>query len=306
MTASFVSVDGGKSELRLLVSTGAERQYAVGPGMAYRPGEDGVARILDSVRAAAESVRLPAAPAGVVVGLTGVPGDPGPRGRLVSLLEEFFAGPVLLVEDSLLAHAGALRGAGTVLCVGTGTAVLAVGARGGSVKLDGWGPLLGDRGSAHAIGLAGMRAATAARDGVGPPTELADRLVAELGGTDLAALQRFYRDPALVARTAAFARAVLEAAERDPVARAICAGAAESLAALASAAVTRLPDAGRRVSCSGRVLAPGNLLHSLLAANLSGLGLDLVAPLATSLEGGLTLLHSEEPYRDLLREGGRA
>ncbi|KAB8191597.1 ATPase [Nonomuraea phyllanthi] len=308
---SFISIDGGKSELRLLVSTGDERQYGVGPGMAYQPGEDGIARILGSVRAAAASVHLPAAPAGAAAGLTGVPGDPALRRRLVSLLEEFFSCPVLLVEDGLLAHAGALAGAGTVLCAGTGTTVLAVGASGRSVKIDGWGPLLGDRGSAHAIGLAGMRAAAAAHDGVGPATELADRLADDLGGTDLAALQRFYRDDALVARTAAFARAVLDAAERDPVARAICAEAASALAASAAAAVSRLPDAGRKVSFSGRLLAPGNPLHTRLAANLTGRGLDLVAPIATALEGGLTLLRSEEPYRELLRrltprEGGRA
>ncbi|MGP3931694.1 N-acetylglucosamine kinase [Nonomuraea sp. KM88] len=306
-----ISIDGGKSELRLLVSTGRDRQYGVGPGMSYEPGEDGVARILGSVRAAAEAVRLPAEAAGVAAGLTGVPGDPAARRRLVSLLEEFFGCPALVVEDSLLAHAGALEGAGTVLCVGTGTTVLAVGDSGRSVRIDGWGPLLGDRGSAHAIGLAGLRAATAAHDGVGPATELADRLVAELGGTDLAGLQRFYRDAALVARTAAFARAVLEAAERDAVARGICVEAAEALAAAAAAAVSRLPDAGRRVSYNGRLLAPGNLLHTALVASLSGRGLDLAAPLATSLEGGLTLLRSQEPYRGLLRRlttqpGGQA
>ncbi|RVX45479.1 N-acetylglucosamine kinase-like BadF-type ATPase [Nonomuraea polychroma] len=308
---SFICVDGGKSELRLLVSTGEHRQYGVGPGMSYQPGEDGVARILGSVRAAAASVRLPAEPAGVAAGLTGVPGDPPARRRLVSLLEEFFGCPVLVVEDGLLAHAGALGGAGTVLCVGTGTTVLAVGASGRSVKIDGWGPLLGDRGSAHAIGLAGLRAAAAAYDGVGPATELADRLLAELGGTDLADLQRFYRDAALVARTAAFARTVMDAAEHDAVARGICVEAAEALAASAAAAVSRLPDAGRRVSSSGRLLAPGNLLHTSVAANLSDRGLDLVAPLATSLEGGLILLRSEEPYRGLLRRldtraGGQA
>ncbi|MGW4801132.1 hypothetical protein ACWEPC_52800, partial [Nonomuraea sp. NPDC004297] len=78
---SYLSIDGGKSELRLLVSTGGERQYGTGPGMSYRPGEDGVARILEAVRAAAGSVRLPARPAAAVAGLTGVPGEPEPRRR---------------------------------------------------------------------------------------------------------------------------------------------------------------------------------------------------------------------------------
>ncbi|MEV0390680.1 BadF/BadG/BcrA/BcrD ATPase family protein [Nonomuraea sp. NPDC050643] len=299
---SLISIDGGKSELRLLVDTRHGRQYGVGPGMSYRPGEDGVARIFDSVRAAAGSVRLPASPAGAAVGLTGLPGDPALRRRLRSLLENFLGCPVHLVEDALLAHAGALAGVGTVLCAGTGTTVLSIGATGRSVKVDGWGPLLGDRGSAHAIGLAGLRAAAAACDGVGPATELADRLTAELGGTDLGSLQRFYRDAALVPRIAAFARTVLRAAERDPVARGICAEAAAALAAGAAAAAARLPDAGPRISYSGRLLVPGDLLHTFLATDLSDRGLDLVAPVATALEGGLILLRSQEPYRDLLRQ----
>jgi N-acetylglucosamine kinase-like BadF-type ATPase len=126
-------------------------------------------------------------------------------------------------------------------------------------------------------------------------------LTRELGGTDLPSLQAFYRDAEPVARIAGFARAVLESADRDDVARAICDEAAEHLAAAAAKAVARLPDAGSRVSWSGRLLEPGEVLHTRLAAALAGRGLTLLPPVAGPLEGGTVLLRQEEPYRSLLR-----
>ncbi|MEV0810938.1 BadF/BadG/BcrA/BcrD ATPase family protein [Micromonospora sp. NPDC050200] len=298
-----ITIDGGKSELRLLLRTPAGRQLGVGPGFSYRSHEDGVDRILAAVRGAAATISLPAQVAGVVAGLTGVPGEHAERRRLAVALERQLGGPAVVVEDSLLAHAGALGGPGVLLCVGTGTTVLAVGADGDHARLDGWGPHLGDRGSAYAIGLAGMRAATASYDQVGPATVLVDRLVAALGGVDLASLQRYYRDPVMISRTAAFAREVLDAAaQADPVAGRICAEAATDLADAAQAATGRLglSGAARRVSFSGRLLTPENALHQALSAELKARGLPLVTPRAEPLDGGPALLSGAAPYARLL------
>ncbi|MER7333679.1 MULTISPECIES: BadF/BadG/BcrA/BcrD ATPase family protein [unclassified Micromonospora] len=302
-----ITIDGGKSELRLLLRTPAGRRLGVGPGFSYQPHEDGVERILAAVRGAAATISLPAQVAGVVAGLTGVPGEHAERRRLALALERQFGGRAVVVEDSILAHAGALGGPGVLLCVGTGTTVLAVDADGDHARLDGWGPHLGDRGSAYAIGLAGMRAATASHDQVGPATVLADRLVTALGGIDLASLQRYYRDPAMVARTAAFARDVLDAAvQADPVAGRICARAAADLADAAQVAAVRLglSGAARRVSFSGRLLAPGNALHQALAAELQARVLSLVTPRAEPLDGGPALLSGADPYARLLASHG--
>ncbi|MCW3817896.1 hypothetical protein ONA91_25940 [Micromonospora sp. DR5-3] len=298
-----ITIDGGKSELRLLLRSPAGRQIGVGPGFSYRPDEDGVDRILAAVRGAAAMISLPAQVAGVVAGLTAVPGERAERRRLALALERQFGGPAVVVEDSVLAHAGALGGPGVLLCVGTGTTVLAVDAGGDHVRLDGWGPHLGDRGSAYAIGLAGMRAATASYDQVGPATVLVDRLVAAFGGVDLASLQRYYRDPAMISRTAAFARSVLDAAAQpDPVAGRICAEAATDLADAAQAATDRLglSGAARRVSFSGRLLTPGNALYKALSAELKARGLPLVTPRAEPLDGGPALLSGAAPYARLL------
>ncbi|MET7668377.1 N-acetylglucosamine kinase [Micromonospora luteifusca] len=299
----MITIDGGKSELRLLLRTPTGRHLGVGPGFSYRPEEDGVGRILAAVRGAAATISLPARVAGVVAGLTGVPGEHAERRRLAVALERQFGGPAVVVEDSILAHAGALGGPGVLLCVGTGTTVLAVDADGDHARLDGWGPHLGDRGSAYALGLAGMRAATASYDQVGPATVLVERLVAALGGVDLASLQRYYRDPAMIPRTAAFARAVIDAAaQADPVAGRICTEAATALADAVRAATDRLglSGAARRVSFSGRLLTPGNALHQALSAELGASGLPLVTPRAEPLDGGPVLLSGAAPYARLL------
>ncbi|WP_327085425.1 hypothetical protein OIE66_24070 [Nonomuraea sp. NBC_01738] len=294
-----VSIDGGKSGLRLLVIDGEHREYGTGPGLTYQPHEDGVAGILSGVRAAVAGLARVPAGAAVVAGLTVAPGDPAERDRLRWRLAELFGGPALVVQDALLAHAGALAGPGTVICAGTGTTVLGIDAAGRSVKIDGWGPALGDRGSAYAVGLAGLRAAAAAHDGAGAATGLTERLTRELGGTDLARLQAFYRDDALVARVAGFARAVVELAARDEVAGAICDAAAADLAASAASAADRLPGAGARVSWSGRFVEPGGPLHARLSGALAARGLELVAPLAGPLDGGPVLLRRGAPYGDL-------
>jgi N-acetylglucosamine kinase-like BadF-type ATPase len=307
VTDTFVSIDGGQSELRLLVAAGDHRQVGIGAGMVYQPGEDGVERIVACVRQAAATVDLPAHVAGVVAGLTGVPGDTALRRQLTRRLAELLRGPALVIEDVYLAHAGAVNGPGTVLCVGTGTNVLAIGATGASTRLDGWGPTLGDRGSGYAIGLAGLRAAAAALDGVGPRTALTEEFPDAVGGTGLASLQRFYRDPRLVARVAGFARPVIDAAARDEVARAICETAVADLVAVAEAAATRQPDAGRLVSHSGRLIGSSEFLRRRLGDELKTRGLELVEPTCSPVEGGLTLLRGGAPYPSVvanLREQG--
>jgi N-acetylglucosamine kinase-like BadF-type ATPase len=299
---TFVSIDSGKSQLRLLVASEDRRGYGVGPGMTYQPHEDGVARILDSVRAALETMTMPKNVTAVIAGLTGLPGDSALRRELADGLTAVFRAPVSIVEDVYLAHAGALNSAGTVLCMGTGTNVLAIGKSGKQTRLDGWGPLLGDRGSGYAIGLAGLRAATASLDGVGPRTVLVDSLTDAINGTDLASLQQFYRDPHVVARVAGFAQHVVSAASGDAVAQAICDEAVRDLAAVVRVATARQPDAGARVSYSGRLITADGFLSSRLRDELKTHALELTDPIESPTEGGLILLKGGDPYRHVLTQ----
>jgi len=205
-------IDGGKSSLRLVVHARHGRLSGEGPGFAYHLENDEVAAVLDSVRRARENAGATESVERLCVGLTGLPGQSDDRARLAGGLGEMFPGcDLLLTTDGVLAHAGALCGVGVVLSAGTGTTALALGDDGRSAYLDGWGPLIGDRGSGYAVGHAGLRAAAAAIDRVAPMTSLVEAMTDVLGGTDLAALQRFYRAPKGVALIAGFARQVAAA-----------------------------------------------------------------------------------------------
>ncbi len=307
---TLAAVDGGKSGLRLAVSGPDGVRYGAASGFGYAPGQDDVTAIVAAVRDAAADLDPDAPPRAdrVCAGLTGAPGDPADRDRLRGALGDLFgARQVTVSPDVVLAHAGALDGPGVVVCAGTGTTVLAVAGDGRTAGTDAWGPVIGDRGSGWAIGTAGLRAAAAALDGVGPATALSERMAAALGGSDLAAAQRLYRDPRLTARVSAFALSVAEAAgSGDEVARAIWRDAATALGASAIAAATRagLARAEARVSWSGRLFAAGDLILEPLRARIEQAGLALVPPRGGALDGGLRLAGADPdgPYRALLEQ----
>ena len=289
---TYAAVDGGKSALRLAVGGPEGIRYAEAPGFGYAPGQDDVATIVDSVRQAAGQL-APLEVDRVCAGLTGAPGDPGELDRLRRALAAVFgAGEVAVVPDVFLAHAGAVDGPGVVVCAGTGTAVLALGRDGRIAALDAWGPVIGDRGSGWSVGMAGLRAAAASIDGIGPATSLADRMSMALGGTDLAALQALYSDPRLTARVAGFAEEVAGAARAgDDVACQIWRDAAVELANTAIAAATRADLAGdeARVSWAGRLFSAGDLVLESFRAEVSRAGLAVIEPRGDALDGGLRL-----------------
>jgi N-acetylglucosamine kinase-like BadF-type ATPase len=106
--------------------------------------------------------------AAVGVGATGAAtlvGDPtGAVDRLAALSA---GASVALATDAVTTHLGALGGrAGAIVAVGTGSIGFATDLAAIWHRVDGWGHLLGDRGAGAWIGIAGLRAATLALDGV--------------------------------------------------------------------------------------------------------------------------------------------
>lgn len=291
-----VAIDGGKSGLRVRIAStdSGERVTGTGPGSSYTGdvGHD-LRSLLGAIDAAVDEA-MPIRAAGPVadiacVGLTGLPGDAAERRELVGVLHRVLAPRLLLADDGVLAHAGALGRPGTVASIGTGTIVTTVDGEGRTRTTDAWGPDLGDRGSAFALGNAGLRAAAAASDGTAPATLLCDRAAEVLGSwpPSLAELQRFYRDPARVALTAGFAPAVLQlAAEGDPVAVLVRNRAAEDIAAtLRAAAAPGLP-----IVWTGRIAAQGvGYGEEILRALGPDLAARVLPPEGDSLDGGIRI-----------------
>ncbi|MFT4211046.1 MAG: BadF/BadG/BcrA/BcrD ATPase family protein [Microbacterium sp.] len=153
---------------------------------------------------------------------------------------------VLLTHDSVTAFLGALGGQdGTVVAAGTGVVVMAVAGH-AVARVDGWGHVMGDGGSAFWLGRAGLEAAMRSFDGRGPRSELETALRAWWPRPETAYID-LQRDPEWVRRVAAFAAQVDAAAETDEVASGLCRAAA---ARLAESVVT----ASRRVA--GEAPAP--------------------------------------------------
>jgi len=206
-------------------------------------------------------------------GLTGLPSAVQERDRLAKAVAGLLhAREVVLCGDNVTAHAGALPDRhGVVLTVGTGVGCLAVDPTSGTIRrVDGWGYLFGDDGSAFAIGRAGLAAVLRAVDGRGPSTVLSDLARERYGPVELMP-QRLYTSHRTVDEAAQFAVDVLTAAELgDNVSVAIVRAAACELARTAAAGVAALPGSSAvPVACTGRLIGTSSLLADTLRAELA-------------------------------------
>lgn len=202
----------GKSTISARTSAGLE---ASGPGVPphVAGSPDGIATITAAVAATVALFGEVPTPQLVVVGSAAMPLDEHAFGEALQGI--WPQATVALCEDGVLAHAATLGGFGVVASVGSGVIVMGLDERGTLHRVDGWGPLLGDRGGAYELGRRGLTAAFEARDEVGPPTVLTDLADEWLGGIDLAAAVRLLADVHQVETVANFAEEVCAAAGQD-------------------------------------------------------------------------------------------
>lgn len=118
-------------------------------------------------------------------------------------------------NDAWNAHAGGLTGRpGILLISGTGSACLGRNAQGETWRAGGWGYLLNDCGSAHALGMGAMIAATLETDGRGQKTRLTDVVRESLSLRDMKEIfRKVHHEGVSRADVASLAREVIAAAE---------------------------------------------------------------------------------------------
>src|SRR3954447_12415494 len=188
-------IDGGQSGCRAAVIDHGRTVATTTLGGLPRQGRDyAVLRPLLAARGAAHSPGWDDAVAGgvdvVAAGLTGFAGEAAAVASAVP------APTVLVTNDAVTAHLGALAGEpGVVIVAGTGVIALAVG-EDEVARADGWGTRLGDDGGGDWIGRgraaaavrapdgsgrAGLAAAWRAHDGRGGSPELLARAAARFG-----------------------------------------------------------------------------------------------------------------------------
>ncbi|MCK9903024.1 ATPase [Parafrankia colletiae] len=163
---------------------------------------------------------------------------------------------VLVLNDVVAAWAaGTLGRPGVAVISGTGSNTLGVAADGRTWRCGGWGHLLGDEGSGHWIGLEGIRAAVAFRDGRAPWSAIVPRLLTFYGLSQVEDVDDLVYTTLDKSGIAAFAAEVAAAAagggqdgadagdgggdRSDEVARGILAEAGRLLAEQTLTAITR-------------------------------------------------------------------
>ena len=238
-------------------------------------------------RLSAEAGPLAEVPAAVCLGMAGADRPDDQR-----VLTEALAAwgwqrwPLLWVNDAaIVLAAGRTEGAVAALIAGTGSIVYAQAescpgsshsAGSATVRVGGWGPILGDEGSGYDLGRRALIAVLRAADGRGPQTLLTEKILAELSlATPLALLPLVYQGGLDRPRIAALSRIVVASAQAgDEVALELVQSGAAALAELIVTALRRLgrlTDPGVKVVVSGGLFADGSPMWSWVRQALAGL-----------------------------------
>ena len=204
---------------------------------------------------------------GVCAGLAGAGRRNVVRRALVYLAQEFPQAVVQVTTDYEIAlEAAAGQGPGVVLIAGTGSAAYGRNAEGETARAGGYGPWVGDEGSAFEIGRRAVAAVARTRDHAGPITLLTEMIPAALDCPDWDDLtQRIMKNPDEI--FPALFSVVAEAADADDsAAKEILFTSAIGLGNLAMIVVRRLgmkDQAFPLVKCGG-VFGHSQMLDALL------------------------------------------
>ena len=212
---------------------------------------------------------------------------------------------VYLAHDSITGFLGSIGvGQGVVTAAGTGVVTLAVGPQ-KVARVDGWGNLIGDAGSAYWIGRAGLEAGMKSYDGRIGPTDLTSILWDNFTHPEEAYIE-LQTDHNRVAKIASFAKQVIDMAESDSAARSIVENAGHELALSAVAAAHRaglMEVANPRFSWAGNLMRAESLrqafVQSITALSPSA---TVAQPLAEPIEGVALLpqIPSDSPLLELV------
>ncbi|MGA8979453.1 MAG: BadF/BadG/BcrA/BcrD ATPase family protein, partial [Pedococcus sp.] len=290
------AVDIGGSGLRVQVSYGAQPgPVRTAPGVRIQP--DGID--VPALTAAAQSLVADEVGAGapdvVVWSMRGLLFLADRAEVMRTVRSSLGAGRTVVVSDAVANLVGALGGLrpGAVVAAGTGAVAFGTDFADTWRRVDGWGHVLGDVGSAAWLGLEGLRAALRSHDGLphGSSVLLASGTAAF--GEPATWPRQVMNAPDAPERLARFAPAVAAAAEGasaeadpDPVAVGLCALAGEGLAEALLAAARGLPDPV--LTATGGVLGAAPV-RIALQERLSREGCELTPAVGGALDGARLL-----------------
>jgi N-acetylglucosamine kinase-like BadF-type ATPase len=162
-----------------------------------------------------------------------------------------------VVNDSeLILAAGTPEGWGVALVAGTGSVCLGRTREGRTVRVGGWGPILGDEGSGYQMALSALHRATQTADGRAEATALLEAVLRHWSLREAGALIRHVHADAMTpSEIAGLATVVVDlAARNDADARGIVEDAASQLARHVQTVVRKLGATKPPLALAGGLL----------------------------------------------------
>ncbi|WP_418276373.1 BadF/BadG/BcrA/BcrD ATPase family protein [Isoptericola jiangsuensis] len=300
MTVLAIDVGGSGSRVALSRDDAVPREEILGGRAEVGPDGSTVPELVLALLAAARQ-RWPDETAvldGVAVGATGLGSLVADPAELARAVRSTTHAPTAVAIDAVTAHLGALGGAGgAVVVLGTGAIAVGYGGPSGDLgwaRVDGWGHLLGDRGSGALVGMEALRAALRAHDGVDAAgAVLLDAARRRLGDPETWPGQLYTR-PDRAGVLATFAVDVVDlAAQGEPTAHRVVADAGADAARSAVAALG--PGTPAVVALTGGLArAADGVLRSAFSTTVAALRPDVRVqePAGDPLDGALALARS--------------
>jgi N-acetylglucosamine kinase-like BadF-type ATPase len=263
--AIFLGFDAGATKADCVLIDGGGRLLSEARGGGANPLRAGFAKACavlgeTAQRALAEAHQSAGAVRALCAGIAGA-GRPRVARRIQSYFSHAFPQSAIQVttDIEIALEAGLGEEAGIVVIAGTGSAACGRNSAGQSARAGGWGPWIGDDGSAYDIGRRAVYAALRTRDGAGPATNLGDRILLAEKARDWDVLIERVAKRADRIFPQLFPTVCEAADEGDAVARDILTASAKSLATLARSVIERL---GMREQAFPLVKSGGAFGHS--------------------------------------------
>jgi N-acetylglucosamine kinase-like BadF-type ATPase len=207
-------------------------------------------------------------------GLAGIDGPEDEAKFLAWVKAQAIADRVTVVNDSeLVVAAGTPEGWGIALISGSGSVCLGRSPQGRTIRVGGWGPLLGDEGSAYRLAIDALRLATQTVDGRESAEALVRAILRHWSLADANALINHVHAPSMTpAEIAGLAPVVLSlAASGDPAARSLVDQSIADLARQVDTAIRKLALEKPPLALAGSQIR-GDVRRGVLAKIQSPLG----------------------------------
>ena len=297
----MIGLDGGGTKTVAVLARGGKKDFSIigrGVSSASNPRvvgfDNAICAINDAVRHAFTDAKIPVMKPGLLVaGISGA-GREEEKNILHKGISNLAKKVVITTDASLVLEEGLMEGWGIAVISGTGSMVLGKNQQGESFRSGGWGNILGDEGSAYALGMGALKLVTQIADGRKKTSLLNEKILANLQITHAQEIVAMFSGKKLEkARIAGLAIEVLHAQEHGDQNAAVLINEQAGLLSACVVAVynqMKIKDEMVPLTLAGSLLCKSDEYRRIFFEHLSNANIKV---------GMLTLVH--EPALGALR-----